>query len=153
MSNIRMENMGRIGPVGIEHLYRDLDTPLAVELLINRDYPELRGQHWAISWTVGGRSPSHQVQRILHIVTEIGCAHYTNWGPATRSFDPRALAAVPIAQLALAQRRVLEAIAARTEVCMPNGEWNCQDWVLAGAVEAGVLSAEERDAALHLAQS
>ncbi|KAJ7136868.1 hypothetical protein C8R44DRAFT_608325 [Mycena epipterygia] len=154
-----MENMGRpdgrIGPVGIEHLYRDPDSPLTVELLINRSYPELRGQHWALSWTVGYLSPTHKVQRVLHIVREIGCDHYTNWGPLTRSFDPLDLVSVPVAQLTLEQRRALERIAAETRVCVPNGEWNCQDWVmevLARAVETDLLSAGERDAALSVAQ-
>ncbi|KAJ6586520.1 hypothetical protein DFH09DRAFT_1308537 [Mycena vulgaris] len=156
-----MENMGRpldgrLGPVGIEHLHKDPDLPLAVELLINRTYPDLRGQHWTISWTVGNLPPRHKVQRVLHIVREIGCDHYTNWGPLTRSFNPLEYASVPIAELTLAQRRTLEGIAARTEVCVPNGEWNCQDWVievLECAVQADLLSAEERNAALRAAQS
>ncbi|KAJ7448515.1 hypothetical protein FB451DRAFT_1411260 [Mycena latifolia] len=136
MENMGRPSDGRIGPVGIEHLYPDPDAPLAVELLINRGYPDLRGQHWAIS--------------------EIGCDHYTNWGPLTRSFEPRDYGAVPIALLTLEQRRTLDSIAARTEVCIPNGDWNCQDWVievLGGAVEAGVLSTAERDAALRVGQS
>lgn len=144
-----------MGPVGIEHLYRDPDLPLPVELLINRAYPEQRGQHWAISWTVGNLPPRHKVQRILHIVTEIGCKHFTNWGPLTRTFDPLELAVVPIAELTRAQRVALEEIAARTEVCVPNGEWNCQDWVievLASAVEDDLISPGDRDAALSAAR-
>lgn len=148
--------LGRLGPVGIEHLYRDPDLELPVELLINRSCPELRGQHWAISWTVGDLPPTHKVQRILHIVAEVGCKQYTNWGPVTRSFNPLELAAVPIAQLTLAQRRALESIAAQTQVCVPNGVWNCQDWVievLGRAVGEALLSAGERDTALRAAQS
>jgi len=127
-----------------------------VELFVNRAYPEQRGQHWAISWTVGDLPPRHKVQRILHIVTEIGCNHYTNWGPVTRTYDPLELAAIPIAQLTPAQRVALEGIAVRTEVCVPNGEWNCQDWVievLARAVEDDLLSAAEKDAALNVARA
>lgn len=144
--------------MGIDHLFRDPDLSLPVELLINRAYPQLRGQHWAISWTVGdiSGSPTHKVQRILHIVTELGFKHYTNWGPLTRSFDPLELAAVPIATLTLVQRRALEDIAAETRVCVPNGEWNCQDWiieVLGRAVEEDLVSAMEMDTAIRLAQS
>ncbi|KAJ6578186.1 hypothetical protein B0H19DRAFT_1062721 [Mycena capillaripes] len=156
-----MENMGRpldgrMGPVGIEHLYRDPDSSLPVELLINRTYPERRGQHWAISWIVGTLPPRHKVQRILHIVTEIGRNHYTNWGPVTRTFDPLELAAVPIAELTHVQRVALEKIAAQTDVYIPNGQWNCQDWVvdvLAHAVEDGLISAAARDEALSAARS
>ncbi|KAJ6514344.1 hypothetical protein C8R47DRAFT_1033148 [Mycena vitilis] len=169
VKNVPMENMGRPrdgrrGPVGIEFSFPDPDTTLPVELLINRAYPEQRGQHWAISWTVGDIPPHHKVHRVLHIVREIGCDHYTNWGPITRSFDPRDYEAVPVAELTLTQRVVLEQIAAKTEVCVPNGEWNCQDWVrevLAKAVavkpdpkdglENGLLSAAAYDAALSAA--
>ncbi|KAJ7122044.1 hypothetical protein C8R43DRAFT_51727 [Mycena crocata] len=100
-------------------------------------------------------SMTHKVQRILHIVTEIGCKHYTNWGPLTRTFNPRDFDAVPIAQLTRAQRSALEDIARTSDARVPNGEWNCQNWVmevLSRGVAAGLLSAAERDAAITVAQ-
>ncbi|KAF7334652.1 hypothetical protein MVEN_02295700 [Mycena venus] len=155
-----MENMGRPDgrhpPIDLSHLYRDPESPLVVELLINRAHPDQRGQHWALSWTVGDLPPRHKVQRILHIVREVGYYHYTNWGPLTRTFDPLELEAISIAQLTRAQRGALEAIAGRTEVCVPNGEWNCQNWVmevLECAVADGLVSAAERDAALDAAKA
>ncbi|KAJ6618171.1 hypothetical protein B0H10DRAFT_1795970, partial [Mycena sp. CBHHK59/15] len=144
-----------LGPVDVKHLFRDPDSPLIMELLINRQHKDLRGQHWALSWTVGDLPPKHKVQRILHVVTEVGYKHYTNWGPVTRTFDPMDMDNVPVATLTLTQRQALEAIAAQTPVYVPNGEWNCQDWiieVLRQAVEECLVSAAERDAALAVAQ-
>jgi hypothetical protein len=54
-----------------------------------------------------------------------------------------------------AQRVALEEIAARTEVRVPNGEWNCQDWVievLVSAVDDDLISPGDRDAALSAAR-
>lgn len=147
--------IGRLGPVGVEHIYRDPDIDLPVELLVNKDVPQSRSRHWSISWTLGGLSPSQQVQRVLHIVREVGFSHYTNWGPKTRFFEPTAMTAIPIAILSRAQRQTLERIASSTEVLVPNGEWNCQDWiieVLRQAVRQDLITALQRDTALAIAQ-
>jgi len=148
---------GRISPVGIEHIYRDPDIDLPVDLLVNCEHPDPRGRHWSISWRVGSYEglgsleSSQEVQRVLHIVREVGFDYYTNWGPKTRFFDPTSLKAFPIATMNLKERKVLEDIASTTEVFEPNGIWNCQDWVievLRKAVEKGLVSSQQVDTAL-----
>ncbi|KAJ7921067.1 hypothetical protein B0H13DRAFT_2418699 [Mycena leptocephala] len=154
---VEMPNMGRphhrCSPVGIEHLYKDPDAPLDVNMLIDRHPPDLRSQHWAISWTIArGESNIH---RVSHIVTELGCPHYTNWGPLTQNFDPRKWDTVRIGRLSLADRKSLEKIVLNTVVYFPNGEWNCQDWVIAvlvQAVEHNLFTAEESEGAIKTAQ-
>jgi hypothetical protein len=152
---------GRFSPVGVEHIYRDPDIDLPVDLLVDPNHPDSRGRHWAISWRV--RKPtgsadvesSQDVQRVLHIVREVGINHYTNWGPKTRFFDPTAFVTLPIATMSLSQRKALEEIASSTEVYEPNGVWNCQDWiigVLQKAVTAGLLDAQQVDNALNAAR-
>jgi hypothetical protein len=153
--------VGRISPVGIEHIYRDPDIDLPVDLLVNGNHPNTRGRHWSISWRVGKPSADAEeespeyVQRVLHVVREVGFDYYTNWGPKTRFFDPTSFAAIPIATMNLGQRKALEEIASTTEVYEPNGLWNCQDWVaevLRKAAEKGLVNAQQVDKVLAAAR-
>jgi hypothetical protein len=148
---------GRESPVGVEHIYRDPDIDLPVDLLVDPNHPDARGRHWSISWQVGKSTGSDDinVQRVLHIVREVGFDYYTNWGPRTRCFNPTTFVTVPIATMSLGQRKALEMIALSTEVYEPNGAWNCQDWVievLRKAVEARLLEAQQVNKALAVAQ-
>jgi hypothetical protein len=152
---------GRISPVGIEHIYRDPDIDLPVDLLVAKAHPDPRGRHWSISWRVGKSTPSpgdesvEHVQRVLHVVQELGFKYYTNWGPKTRFFDPTSFTAIPIATMSLGKRKALEEISLDTEVYEPNGVWNCQDWVievLRKAVAKDLLNAQEVDKALAAAR-
>jgi hypothetical protein len=146
---------GRLSPVGVEHIFRDPDIDLPVELLVNTDHPDPRARHWSISWTVGQSSGGHRVQRVLHIVQEVGLNHYTNWGPKTRMFEAVVSNPILIASMSKAQRLALEKISESTGVFFPNGQWNCQDWVaevLRQAVEQGLLTTEQRDRVLAAAE-
>jgi hypothetical protein len=99
--------------------------------------------HWSISWTVGKLSNTQWVQTVLHVVREVGYAHYTNWGPKTTFFEPAIREAIPIATLTHTHRQALQRIASSTEVYFPNGRWNCQDRVievLRQAVDEGLIS-------------
>lgn len=151
---------GRMSPVGVEHIYRDPDVDLPVDLLVHNDHPDARGRHWSISWLVGnskgaaGAESYQDVQRVLHVVREVGIDYYTNWGPKTRFFNPPSFTAIPIATMSLEQRKALEEIASSTEVYQPNGVWNCQDWVmevLRKAVERGLLDAQQVEKVLTTA--
>ncbi|KAJ7936474.1 hypothetical protein B0H13DRAFT_1551408, partial [Mycena leptocephala] len=142
-------------PVGIDHLNPDPDRPLVVNILIDRRLSDLRSQHWAISWTIPS-SPGSNIHRVSHIVTEIGFHHYTNWGPLTQNFDPEKWDTVPIGLLSREQRTNLEKIVSKTGVYLPNGEWNCQDWVikvLDHAVVEKIFTAEQSRGAITTAQS
>jgi hypothetical protein len=154
---------GRISPVAIDHIYRDPDIDLLVYLLVNSDHPDARGRHWSISWQVGELDESsgtdspriHRVERVLHIVREVGLEYYTNWGPITRFFETTHFNAIPIATISLLNRKALEEIASSTEVYEPNGAWNCQDWVvevLRKAIEKGIFTTKEVDMVLAAAR-
>ncbi|KAJ6540258.1 hypothetical protein B0H10DRAFT_1855794, partial [Mycena sp. CBHHK59/15] len=141
-------------PVGIEHLHEDPNVPLDVNILIDRHLPVLRSQHWAISWIIA--SGESHIHRVSHIVTELGCSHYTNWGPLTQNFNPSKWDIVRIGCLSLANRKSLEEIVLNSVVYFPNGEWNCQDWVitvLSQAVECNLFSGEESKNAIGIAQN
>jgi len=154
---------GRISPVGVEHIYRDPDMDLPICLLVNNDHPDPRSRHWSISWLVGELKESsgndttrvHLVQRVLHIVREVGFDYYTNWGPKTRFFESTDFDVIPIATISLTQRKALEEIASSTKVYEPNAVWNCQDWVvevLQRAVGKGLFTMEEVETTLAAAR-
>lgn len=147
---------GRLSPVGVEHIFKDPDIDLPVELLVNTSHPHPRGRHWSISWTVGQSSSGDMVQRVLHVVQEVGYNHYTNWGPKTRVFEPVEFKSIPIASLSKVQRLALETISEATPVFVPNGEWNCQDWVVEvfrQAVGEGLFTTEQIDRVLAVART
>ena len=156
-----LPNMGRdpsvVEPPGIDHLYPDRDIPRPVMLVVwDMDKPDLppKSRHWAIAWQVGTATNGHPVHRQLAIVREHNAhgplSHLTNWGPKTKTVEP-GLRCIPLAELALPQRRWLEGVAGAEPVRKPNGRWNCQDWVLsvfAQAVRAGVLARAQVESAL-----
>jgi hypothetical protein len=124
---------GAIGPVGVDHNYRDSNETKEITLLV---YPSSTGvrkdDHWMIYWEVGmyGRMPVH---RRLHLVQETGMLHLTNWGPVTQIAGNATHEAkrYRLGHLTLRQRGTLERIARETQVYAPNGDWNCQNWVFA----------------------
>jgi hypothetical protein len=145
---------GRLSPVGIDHIYKDPNTMLPVELLIINDHVDPRSRHWSISWTVGQSPAGDYVQRVLHIVREVGYNHYTNWGPCTRVMRADDATVVCITEMGKADRLALEDIARETNVFIPNGLWNCQDWVmevLKKAVEQKLITTAQLNTAVATA--
>ncbi|KZV84519.1 hypothetical protein EXIGLDRAFT_727163 [Exidia glandulosa HHB12029] len=159
------ENMGRprdtIAPVDIAYIYPDPPENLDVMLQIYHTHENFRGRHWAIVWqTAGDLEHGRAAFRTLQTSIEPGKPHYTNWGPLTKTFkvvDPETpFALLPLANLSLSDRQRLEDIARETPVYVPNGNWNCQDWVmmvLDRAVELGLIPAASRDNALWKART
>jgi hypothetical protein len=149
-------NMGRLPtmfrPVDLDYFVKDVDTDLPVQLLVYIPpklytlQPDLapRDRHWSISWLVPHKTI--RAHRVLHIVVERGHYHYTNWGPMTISWDVDVhVRQLPLKTMSLIERRQLEDIASNTQVLVPNGEWNCQNWVetvLREAVKDGPLTNE-----------
>jgi len=148
-------------PPGVDHLYRDEDSPRSVVLVVwdmeNSSLPP-RSRHWAIAWQVGVASTGDQVHRQLAIMRERGpyglLEHLTNWGPKTRITSMQATSGAtfnPIAILTYAQRQWLEGVAAAEPVLKPNGWWNCQNWVVSILVQGilnGVLDKQAVEAAV-----
>lgn len=152
--------MGRPGgsfpPPNIDHLFRDPDKPLPVILLIvPSDDPKAtpKDSHWQIYWTVF-QDPQQRVVRKVHITRELNCAHLTNWGPITATAEEQTnrCPEFELGNMTLAQRTELEKIASETEVEVPNGEWNCQNWiveVLNEAIAVGLFSTAQVSKVLH----
>lgn len=102
--------------------------------------------------------------RVLQIVvdplvaynTSITFKYYTNWGPLTTSSLPtQNCQRFLLGELELEQRKVLEELAEQEKVRVPDGSWNCQDWIkslLAAAVERRVLEANKVEEVLRCAR-
>ena len=141
-----------IEPPSIDHLYPDPDVTVPVLLSI---FPACSGDprdnHWMLRWKVS--DGKELIIRHLQIVRETGYNHLTNWGPLTVTADDSTKSSpyLSLGELTLSQRRVLEGIARETPVMMPNGEWNCQNWVidvLKEAVKQNLLDNEIVDKVL-----
>ena len=132
-----------VEPPSIDHLYPDLDYTLPVLLIsIPARSGDPADNHWIVTWTIS--DDKEVIIRRLQIVQETGYNHLTNWGPltVTAGDTTKSSPQFSLGKLSLSQRKVLEKIARETPVMMPNGEWNCQNWitdVLKEAVKQNVL--------------
>ncbi|TRM66157.1 hypothetical protein BD626DRAFT_546497 [Schizophyllum amplum] len=148
-----LPNFGREGyaPTDLDWIHKDRDRDADVHLRVFRA-PEggPRWNHWSIDWRVGSSTEGpmkagQSAIRKLEIQQDPGHMHLTNWGPRTGMVDAMTAAAQDaffLGRLSLAQRKKLECIAAEEPVRVPDGAWNCQQWlknVLEKAVEADLL--------------
>jgi len=114
-------NMGRDElkePPSVDWMFKDLDHNKPVEIMAWNNSTSQRHCHWAI----GG--------------------HLTNWGAVTKAYS-RPATHYKIATLTLANRQGLEQIANAEQVLIPDGNWNCQDWVhavLKKGVDQGIFT-------------
>jgi len=124
---------GALRPVDMDHLYKDRDEIKAVSLQVTKatsGHP--RDHHWTLVWFVG-RADGYAVQRRVHIVQEIQVPHLTNWGAITKSASSdtaQSSRELFLKKMTLEQRKKLEGIGNETPVLVPNGAWNCQDWII-----------------------
>ncbi|GBE83982.1 hypothetical protein SCP_0510410 [Sparassis crispa] len=145
-------------PPSVDHIneFKDLDVPADVHLVVTPPStflhrPVPKDNHWAIFWNISRSTDGVMRRRLLQIVQErLGdgyANHLTNWGPITTSAGgptPESRKFF-IKTMTLSERKSLEAIAQTEEVLMPDGVWNCQDWieaVLDKAVNGGMIAAE-----------
>ncbi|KAF8887541.1 hypothetical protein BD779DRAFT_1440861 [Infundibulicybe gibba] len=144
-------------PPDMSWMFPDPDQCLDIHLVVTPSVVEgatPRFNHWALNWTVRDIDGIIEIRRV-HIVREIGHDHLTNWGPLTGATErtPQ-MVLILVCQLTLAERKILEHIAQNTEVMVPNGEWNCQDWLLTvfeKAIEAGIMKKADIDRATRRA--
>lgn len=118
-----------------------------------------RDLHWSLAWAIRGTDPA--AWRQIHVVEEKlrpprWDARYVYWGPLTKSSGPTDDVATryPLGVFSLAQRARIEELAGRTPVMVPDGTWNCQDWLLdlfARMIAVGLIGAEKRDEVLAAA--
>ncbi|KAF4596600.1 hypothetical protein EYR38_007987 [Pleurotus pulmonarius] len=117
-----------------------------------------KDSHWMLAWHVGTTLSGHEAHRRCHLRQDPGVPHLTNWGVLTNAVEDhelKRLVRVPLATLDKDTRLRLEAIANTTQVRVPDGRWNCQDWcieVLNQAVQARIFSAAAVQGAVARAQ-
>ena len=147
-----------IEPPSIDHLYRDPDYTLPVVIAI---VPARSGDptdnHWMLIWTVYSSIQTGYIVRRLQVAQEQGFNHLTNWGALTVTAGTLTTTAqkFSVGEMTLSQRKHLERIALGTQVMMPNGQWNCQNWitaVLKEAVNQYLLDGRIVDQALYAAR-
>lgn len=117
-----------------------------------------KDSHWMLAWHVGTTLSGHEAHRRCHLRQDPGVPHLTNWGVLTGAVENdelKRLVRVPLAILEKDARLKLEAIANTTQVRVPDGRWNCQDWcieVLNQAVMARIFSPAVVQTAIARAQ-
>ncbi|KAJ8692554.1 hypothetical protein PTI98_009856 [Pleurotus ostreatus] len=117
-----------------------------------------KDSHWMLAWHVGTTLSGHEAHRRCHLRQDPGVPHLTNWGVLTgavESHELQRLVRVPLAILEKDARLKLEAIANTTQVRVPDGRWNCQDWcieVLNQAAMARIFSPAAVQTAIARAQ-
>jgi hypothetical protein len=151
---------GLLGPPNLDYIYRDPNKELKIYLMEHVG-PKLisirvanRDRHWMVGWTVNvGVESSHL--RFLNIETFPGRKDYTYWGPVT-AHARDSYKSHYLGTLTLEQRKRLEELSWKVKVYVPNGEWNCQDWIkdlLESAVLEGLFTREQVDTALATVNS
>lgn len=144
-----LENFGRptniLRPVDLDHIYREKRVDLPIILHVTLASTGIaRDNHWTIAWQVG-MADKYKVHRRVQIVREILATHLTNWGAMTKAStaDTQANAfEMSLGVLGYEARRRLEEIGDGMEVYEPDGQWNCQNWVvmvLRKAEEEGLI--------------
>jgi len=138
-------NMGRDElkePPSVDWMFKDLDHNKPVEIMAWNNSTSQRHCHWAIGWEIDDNN-----RRLLQVVQENDkygrpTGHLTNWGAVTKAYS-RPATHYKIATLTLANRQGLEQIANAEQVLIPDGNWNCQDWVhavLKKGVDQGIFT-------------
>ncbi|KAK0466159.1 uncharacterized protein EV420DRAFT_812674 [Desarmillaria tabescens] len=154
---------GRLPPIDLKRWYPDPDADLTVQIMVTRIpiVADLRDLHWKLFWVVKTEEKGgvkHVYRRLLEVVQEIGYNYLTNWGAITQVETHNSHRNKPrkaVTTMSLSQRQELERIAAGVRVEEPNGEWNCQDWiitVLKKAEQAGLVTNNEWTAAVAWAR-
>lgn len=176
-----LPNFGRPdwpGPISLDDWrFPELNQPVDVVLIVRRTDVKgytSRDQHWFIQWDRGCFSDNGRevpVTRRVQIVREMilrgpeeergrMLPHLTNWGANTKT--PTGLTTaershrIIVRSMTKDERVRLEEIANATRVRVPNGRWNCQDWiktVLMSAVKEGLIDQGEYDKAITQAEN
>lgn len=176
-----LPNFGRpdwLGPISLDDWrFPELNQPVDVVLIVRRTDVKgntSREQHWFIQWDRGCFTDNGRevpVTRRVQIVREMilrgsddergrMLPHLANWGANTKT--PTGLTTVErshriiIKRMTKEERVRLQEIADSTRVRVPNGRWNCQDWiktVLMTAVQEALIDQGQYDEAITQAES
>ncbi|KAF8069054.1 hypothetical protein FPV67DRAFT_1780432 [Lyophyllum atratum] len=154
--------VGADEPINTDWCFPDnKDNTLAVSLHFSRSFTtpyDPRNNHWMVVWQVGV-SDRERVLRRLHVVRHDDNPHLTNWGPVTKATSTATTnrsREYKLKDMTYAQRQHMEAICRRLPIQEPDGEWNCQDWIitlLKLAERDGLITRAEWEPAVRSAQS
>ncbi|KAL1703590.1 hypothetical protein EV121DRAFT_260689 [Schizophyllum commune] len=146
---IHLHGQHEMRPVDLAYFRPDADVCKEIFLIVYTEQPEPRDRHWGIRWVVSARSNpdrlANRAARCLELYAHVRSKHLVNWGPITQQhhlYVAHQISSISLGVLTLEQRRQLEAIAWNVPICLPDGEWNCQNWVCAVlviAVARGIL--------------
>ncbi|OSD02660.1 hypothetical protein PYCCODRAFT_1435312 [Trametes coccinea BRFM310] len=168
MTNAVLPEQGRAGVVGFPPIdlhwrFGDPDISLPVYILVSPPVDSTKfdphGLHWSLSWEV-----KKDVWRHVNIITHMQPnqpppnPRYVYFGALTKSIasDTPMERRILIGKMTLAMRREIEALAWTVPVMWPNGQWNCQDWLLdllARMREKGLITLSQLDDAVKAARN
>ncbi|KAI0360324.1 hypothetical protein OH77DRAFT_1418213 [Trametes cingulata] len=153
--------MNTSGPINLDSFpqYRDRDEDAEVFLAVYKpSLPTLtpRDLHWSLAWQIKGTAAWRQI----HVLQEKMIdgpppqPRYVYWGALTKSAGPTDSVATKhsLGIFSLADRQKIEDLAWKTPVMIPDGTWNCQDWLLdllRRVTAAGLVSQEKVDSVLN----
>ncbi|RDX46200.1 hypothetical protein OH76DRAFT_1356574, partial [Lentinus brumalis] len=116
-----------------------------------------RDLHWSLAWAIRGTDPAAWRQ-IHRVETEAGTwdSRYVYWGPLTKTSGPTDDVArrYSLGAFSLEHHMRIDELAGLAPVMVPDGTWNCQDWLLdlfERMVAAGLTSGGKRDEVLAAA--
>lgn len=151
--------MNKAPPINLDWIHPDRADHAEVFFAVYR--PALRRHtprdlHWSLAWAIGN------TWKQLHVIEEKMAdgpspqPRYVYWGPLTKSSGPTDDVADRyfLGVFSQTQRKQIEELAAETPVMVPDGTWNCQDWLLdlfERMVDAGIINARTRDSVLKAA--
>ncbi|KAI0699185.1 hypothetical protein C8T65DRAFT_660081 [Cerioporus squamosus] len=153
------KGVNRPAPINLDcwPAYRDKDEDTAVFFAVyNPVLPRqtTRDLHWAR--TLAAWRQIHIIEEKFEASGDGWESRYVYWGPLTKSSGPTDDVAkrYSLGVFSLERRKRIEELAAQIPVMVPDGTWNCQDWLLElfeRMVAVGLIPAEKRDEVLAAA--
>ncbi len=160
------QGVNRPAPINLDcwPAFRDKDEDTEVffavyKPVLPRQTP--RDLHWSLAWPIRDTNPA--AWRQIHVIeerveAEAGTwdSRYVYWGPLTKSSGPTDDVAerYSLGAFSLEWRKNVEELADQTPVMVPDGTWNCQDWLLdlfERMITERLISSEKRDDVLAAA--
>lgn len=149
-------------PINLDWLHKDSEGDVEVFFAVYNPPPLLQGHtprdlHWSIAWQIrdtGAWRQVHVVEEKIEVAREQRPLQlYVYWGPLTKSSGPTDGVAkrYSLGVFPLAQRLQIEELARQVPVMVPDGTWNCQDWILdllSRMVSEGILPKDSPDSAV-----
>ncbi|KAL7283972.1 hypothetical protein ACG7TL_001244 [Trametes sanguinea] len=141
-SEVPMPEQGRanstgLPPIDMSWCFPDPDTSLTVYVLVSAPIDvtkfDPRDLHWSLSWEVQPNVWRH-INVLYHERSDQPAPNprLVFWGPLTKMGDIAISGErrVPVAVMTREMRKRIEELAWTVPVIYPNGQWNCQNWLV-----------------------